>query len=124
MFDLVLCTYTGEEFFTALATIALSLQYMKYLAHSWTMGRFLCYGLHYVQQFSMICSVMTLTVISVERFEKCKKLFYRKVYRYLAIAFPMKSAGLSSMTRVKKVIVSVWILSAILAAPAAVRIVR
>lgn len=40
---------------------------MKYLANTWTMGEFLCYALHYVQQFSMVCSVMTLTVISVER---------------------------------------------------------
>lgn len=45
------------------------------------------------------------------------------IYRYLAIAFPMKTMGLSSTARVRKVIVCTWLVSAVLATPAAVKIV-
>ncbi len=41
----------------------------------------------------------------------------------MAIAFPMKSMGLSSTTRVRRIIIIIWIVSAVLALPAAVKIV-
>ncbi|VDP19250.1 unnamed protein product [Soboliphyme baturini] len=78
-------------------------QYMKYLSYSWFLGKFLCIWFHYVQLFTMICSVLTLTVISFER--------------YMAVAFPMKIIWLRSTCRARKTVLIIWLLSAILATP-------
>ncbi|ETN74744.1 7 transmembrane receptor [Necator americanus] len=83
-------------------------QFVKYMSHTWFMGRFACYSVHYIQQFTCFCSVLTMTMISFER--------------YLAIAYPMRTMWLSSIGRAKKVILLIWLLSAILAIPTAVRI--
>ncbi|PAV71486.1 hypothetical protein WR25_12225 [Diploscapter pachys] len=84
------------------------IMFVKYMSHSWSLGRFACYGVHYIQQFSCFCSVLTMTTISFER--------------YLAIAYPMRNMWLSSIGRAKKVLLCIWLLSAILAVPTAVRI--
>ncbi|CAJ0963307.1 unnamed protein product, partial [Mesorhabditis belari] len=84
------------------------IMFVKYMSHEWFMGRFACYSVHYIQQFTCFCSVLTMTMISFERF--------------LAIAYPMRNMWLSSIGRAKKVILLIWLLSAILAIPTAIRI--
>lgn len=44
------------------------IQYLKYLWYSWELGEALCHAVHYVQKFTMVCSVLTLTTISIERY--------------------------------------------------------
>ncbi|CAL2030909.1 unnamed protein product [Caenorhabditis brenneri] len=83
------------------------IMFMKYMSHTWSMGRFACYSVHYIQQFTCFCSVLTMTMISFERF--------------LAIAYPMRNIWFSSIGRAKKVILLIWMLSAVLAVPTAVR---
>ncbi|CAJ0607331.1 unnamed protein product [Cylicocyclus nassatus] len=84
------------------------IMFVKYMSHTWFMGRFACYSVHYIQQFTCFCSVLTMTMISFER--------------YLAIAYPMRNMWLSSIGRAKKVILLIWLASAILAIPTAIRI--
>ncbi|VDM78982.1 unnamed protein product, partial [Strongylus vulgaris] len=84
------------------------IMFVKYMSHTWFMGRFACYSVHYIQQFTCFCSVLTMTMISFER--------------YLAIAYPMRNMWLSSIGRAKKVILLIWLVSAILAIPTAIRI--
>lgn len=42
-------------------------QVAKLFSYSWSMGFFLCKGVHYLQHVSAICSVLTLTAMSIER---------------------------------------------------------
>ncbi|OAD54970.1 Galanin receptor type 1 [Eufriesea mexicana] len=39
----------------------------KLFSYTWTMGLFLCKSVHYMQSVSAICSVVTLTAMSIER---------------------------------------------------------
>lgn len=43
------------------------LQVAKLFSYTWTMGLFLCKAVHYMQSVSAICSVVTLTAMSIER---------------------------------------------------------
>ena len=42
-------------------------QLAKWFSFTWTFGEFLCKGVHYMQNVSVICSITTLTAISLER---------------------------------------------------------
>ncbi|KRX85342.1 G-protein coupled receptor 54 [Trichinella sp. T6] len=81
----------------------LPVQYCKYLSHSWIMGAFLCVAFHYVELMTMICSLMTMTTISIQR--------------YAAVAFPMKSMSFRSKKRALKTVLVTWLFSALLAVP-------
>ncbi|PAV85107.1 hypothetical protein WR25_04525 [Diploscapter pachys] len=61
---------TGNAMVVISGTKALAIEpfFVKYMSHSWSLGRFACYGVHYIQQFSCFCSVLTMTTISFERF--------------------------------------------------------
>jgi len=48
-------------------TSLFSVQFAKWFTFTWTFGLTLCKGVHYVQNLSVICSVLTLTVMSLER---------------------------------------------------------
>jgi 7 transmembrane receptor (rhodopsin family) len=56
-----------------------------------------------MQNVSAICSVLTLTAMSIER--------------YYAIVHPMKAQYLCTVSQAKKVISATWVLSFILAMP-------
>ena len=43
------------------------LQAAAFFAYTWQFGEPLCKLVNYVQSYSMVCSVLTLTVISMER---------------------------------------------------------
>ncbi|VDM49572.1 unnamed protein product [Toxocara canis] len=44
------------------------IMFVKYMSYAWFLGRFACYSVHYIQQFTCFCSVLTMTMISFERF--------------------------------------------------------
>lgn len=43
-------------------------QVAKLFSYTWTFGAFLCKFVHYMQNVSAICSVLTLTAMSIERY--------------------------------------------------------
>lgn len=43
------------------------LQCISFFSYSWRLGEFLCKFVNYLQNLSIICSVMTLTGLSLER---------------------------------------------------------
>ncbi|CAH0562013.1 unnamed protein product [Brassicogethes aeneus] len=75
----------------------------KLFSYTWEMGLFLCKTVHYMQNLSAICSVLTLTAISIER--------------YYAIVHPMKAKYICTISQAKKIILVIWIISIILAFP-------
>ena len=50
-----------------LLLLFVALQFAKFFTFTWTFGQALCKGVHYVQNVSVICSVLTLTTMSLER---------------------------------------------------------
>nr|CAH7740458.1 unnamed protein product [Callosobruchus chinensis] len=67
------------------------------------MGVIICKGVHYMQNLSAICSVLTLTAISLER--------------YYAIVYPMKAKYTCTLSQAKKIVILIWILSVVLSLP-------
>ena len=43
-------------------------QFVQLMTYTWTMGCYGCKLLHYVQNFSAFSSVLTLTIMSIERY--------------------------------------------------------
>ncbi|XP_017781016.1 PREDICTED: pyroglutamylated RFamide peptide receptor-like [Nicrophorus vespilloides] len=75
----------------------------KLFSYTWALGSFLCKCVHYIQNVSMICSVLTLTAISIER--------------YYAIVHPMRAKYICTISQARRVILLTWALSIILAIP-------
>ncbi|CAH1121030.1 unnamed protein product [Ceutorhynchus assimilis] len=75
----------------------------KLFSYTWTMGLFLCRSIHYMQNLSTICSVLTLTAISIER--------------YYAIVHPVRSKYICTLRQAKSIIIVIWVISILLAVP-------
>ncbi|XP_037795697.1 G-protein coupled receptor 54-like [Penaeus monodon] len=75
----------------------------RLLSYSWTMGFLLCKLIYYMQAVSSVCSVLTLTTMSLER---C-----------YAIVYPMKAIYVCTISKAKKAAFVIWISSLILASP-------
>ncbi|GLV43048.1 RYamide receptor [Carabus blaptoides fortunei] len=75
----------------------------KLFSFTWTMGILLCKYVYYMQTVSTICSVLTLTSISIER--------------YYAIVHPMKAKYICTISHARRIILVTWVLSFILAVP-------
>ncbi|CAI9736619.1 1-like peptide receptor [Octopus vulgaris] len=86
-----------------LVLICVPVKGIAFFSFTWTMGYVLCKMVHYVQNVSMICSVMTLTMMSVER--------------YIAIRYPLKAKYLCTLVHAKIVIFCTWFLSLFMAIP-------
>ncbi|XP_021935552.1 pyroglutamylated RFamide peptide receptor-like isoform X3 [Zootermopsis nevadensis] len=78
-------------------------QVAKLFSYTWSMGFFLCKGVHYLQNVSAICSVLTLTAMSIER--------------YYAIVHPMKAKYMCTISQARKIIFGIWVASFLLAVP-------
>lgn len=78
-------------------------KFAQLFSYTWTFGKFLCKGVHYVQNLSAICSVYTLTAMSIER--------------YYAIMYPVECRYICTMSQTKRIIVLTWLGSIILAMP-------
>ncbi|XP_076058272.1 uncharacterized protein LOC143035286 [Oratosquilla oratoria] len=97
-------------FLTSLATadllfllLSVPVKVAKLFSYTWNFGPVLCKLVHYVQNILVICSVLTLAAISVER--------------YYGIVHPMKAVYKCTMSQARKVIAIVWIASFFLASP-------
>lgn len=86
-----------------LVLICVPIKAAAFFSFTWDFGEPLCKLVYYTQNFSMICSVLTLTVISLERL--------------VAVVFPLQAKYLCTMRHAQIVVVSVWVLSALLALP-------
>ncbi|XP_018565624.1 pyroglutamylated RFamide peptide receptor-like [Anoplophora glabripennis] len=75
----------------------------KLFSYTWEMGAVICKSVHYMQNVSTICSVLTLTAISIER--------------YYAIVHPMKAKYICTISQAKRIILLIWGLSLLLATP-------
>lgn len=49
-------------------------QLTAFFSYTWRIGPFLCTSVAYIQNVSMVCSVLTLTVMSIERSEILKQI--------------------------------------------------
>ncbi|CAG7725298.1 unnamed protein product [Allacma fusca] len=74
-----------------------------FLIDRWVFGSFMCKMYHFINSLSHTTSILILVVICVER--------------YVAILHPFKSRKWVTLSKLKVVIVTVWILSAIICAP-------
>ncbi|GFQ65379.1 QRFP-like peptide receptor [Trichonephila clavata] len=83
--------------------ICVPVKFGQLFSYSWTLGEFCCKFVHYVQNVSAICSVLTLTSMSVER--------------YYAIMHPVKSRYQCTMSQARRVILVIWFLSFVTAIP-------
>lgn len=100
----------SNVFLSSLATADLILiifcvpvKFAQLFSYTWTFGNFLCKFVHYIQALSAICSVYTLTAMSIER--------------YYAIMFPMQCRYICTMSQTKRIIALTWIMSIICATP-------
>ncbi|XP_037089187.1 gastrin/cholecystokinin type B receptor-like [Pollicipes pollicipes] len=99
-----------NTFLASLATADLTLiclcipvKIAKLFSFTWTLGAFLCLGVHYVQTVTAICSVLTLTAISLER--------------YYVILHPMKAQYICTKSQAHRTILAIWLLAFVLACP-------
>ncbi|CAG9855082.1 unnamed protein product [Phyllotreta striolata] len=86
-----------------LIIVCIPVKVAKLFSYTWEMGELICKTIHYMQYVSAICSVLTLTAISIER--------------YYAIVHPMKAKYICTISQAKRIILVIWILAVILGAP-------
>ncbi|XP_046838755.1 pyroglutamylated RF-amide peptide receptor-like isoform X8 [Vespa crabro] len=75
----------------------------KLFSYTWTMGLFLCKSVHYMQSVSAICSVVTLTAMSIER--------------YYAIVHPMRAQYTCTISQARRIVIITWAASFLLGIP-------
>ncbi|KAI8510083.1 gastrin/cholecystokinin type B receptor-like [Branchiostoma floridae x Branchiostoma belcheri] len=78
----------------------------EFFLPAWELGGFLCKATALLQFLSVICSVLTLTCISIER--------------YFAIIHPMQIRSVFTVGRARLLIAAIWVVSFLLASPALV----
>ncbi|XP_070194636.1 QRFP-like peptide receptor [Littorina saxatilis] len=86
-----------------LVLVCVPIKAAAFWTFSWEFGEVMCRGVNYVQSYSMICSILTLTVISMERL--------------VAVVFPLQAKYLCTMRHAQLVVLGVWTFSAALAVP-------
>ncbi|KAF7995618.1 hypothetical protein HCN44_006725 [Aphidius gifuensis] len=86
-----------------LITFCIPVKIAKLFSYTWTMGLFLCKSVHYMQSVSAICSVLTLTAMSVER--------------YYAIVHPMRAQYTCTISQARRIVMVTWAASFLLAIP-------
>lgn len=78
-------------------------KFAQLFSYTWTYGMILCKLVHYIQNLSATCSVLTLTAMSIER--------------YYAIMYPVECRYICTMSQTKRIIAITWVASIILATP-------
>ncbi|XP_048256456.1 allatostatin-A receptor-like [Haliotis rufescens] len=86
-----------------LVTICVPIKFAAFFSFTWQYGEFMCKSVHYIQNVSMICSVWTLTTMSIERF--------------IAIRYPLRAKYVCTITHARLVAVLVWVFSFVFAIP-------
>ncbi|XP_078657294.1 galanin receptor type 1-like [Branchiostoma floridae x Branchiostoma belcheri] len=78
----------------------------EFFLPAWELGGFLCKATALLQFLSVICSVLTLTCISIER--------------YYGILHPMKARAMFMYGKARRAVAVIWVLSLLLASPSLV----
>ncbi|XP_019880303.1 QRFP-like peptide receptor isoform X2 [Aethina tumida] len=99
--NVFLCSLASSDLL--LIIICIPVKIAKLFSYTWDMGYVLCKTVHYMQNVSAICSVLTLTAISIER--------------YYAIVHPMRAKYICTISQAKKIILVIWIVSFVLGEP-------
>ncbi|XP_052120550.1 QRFP-like peptide receptor [Frankliniella occidentalis] len=86
-----------------LIIVCIPVKLAKLMSFTWEAGYFLCKFVHYMQNVSAMCSVFTLTAMSIER--------------YYAIIHPMRVKYLCSLSQARKICACIWLLAFVLASP-------
>ncbi|ESP05194.1 hypothetical protein LOTGIDRAFT_91997, partial [Lottia gigantea] len=83
--------------------ICVPIKFAAFFSFTWNFGAFLCKFVHYMQNISMICSVTTLTAMSIEKF--------------IAIKYPLQAKSVCTMRNTQIVVCILWALSFLMAIP-------
>ncbi|XP_076462096.1 gastrin/cholecystokinin type B receptor-like [Babylonia areolata] len=86
-----------------LVTVCIPVKFAAFFSFTWTFGAVLCKGVGYLQNVSALCSVLTLTAMSLER--------------YYAILHPMRAKYVCTIGRARRAILLLWLTSLVLALP-------
>ncbi|XP_035825968.1 QRFP-like peptide receptor [Aplysia californica] len=86
-----------------LVTACVPVKFARFFSFTWQLGKVLCKGVHYLQNLTIICSVLNLTGLSLER--------------YYAILHPMRAKCTCTVTLARRCVLLVWALSAVMASP-------
>ncbi|XP_071541808.1 QRFP-like peptide receptor isoform X2 [Panulirus ornatus] len=86
-----------------LILICIPVKLARLFSYTWTLGEVLCKMIYYLQALSAICSVLTLTTMSIER--------------YYAIVYPMRAQYRCTISQAKRLSAALWLLAMILACP-------
>lgn len=87
----------------ALATSTLPFQSAKYLMNTWPFGEPLCKVVIAIDYYNMFTSILTLTMMSVDR--------------YIAVCHPVKALDFRTPAKAKLINVCIWILSSAVGVP-------
>uniref|UniRef100_H3D952 Opioid receptor delta 1a n=1 Tax=Tetraodon nigroviridis TaxID=99883 RepID=H3D952_TETNG len=90
----------------ALATSTLPFQSAKYLLNTWPFGEPLCKLIVAIDYYNMFTSILTLTMMSVDR--------------YVAVCHPVRALGFRTPAKAKLINVLVWVLSSAIGVPVTV----
>ena len=93
-----------------LLLICLPVKLVTLFTFVWPLGWFMCKAIFYLQDVSTICSVLNLVAISLERL--------------YAIVYPLQSKRICTVRQARRIILSTWILSLLLAVPRTIIMVR
>ncbi|XP_037556231.1 LOW QUALITY PROTEIN: QRFP-like peptide receptor [Dermacentor silvarum] len=83
--------------------LCVPVKFGQLFSYTWTLGELGCKLLLYVQHVSMICSVLNLTFLSIER--------------YYAVIHPVRSRYLCTFSQARRVIIFIWLAAFLTALP-------
>lgn len=83
--------------------LCVPVKFGQLFSYTWTLGEVGCKLLLYVQHVSMICSVLNLTFLSIER--------------YYAVIHPVRSRYLCTFSQARRVIIFIWVAAFLTALP-------
>uniref|UniRef100_A0A2C9K977 G-protein coupled receptors family 1 profile domain-containing protein n=1 Tax=Biomphalaria glabrata TaxID=6526 RepID=A0A2C9K977_BIOGL len=86
-----------------LVTTCVPVKFARFFTFTWQYGEVLCKFVHYLQNVTIICSVLNLTGLSLER--------------YYAILHPMRAKYTCTVTMARRFVVLIWTMSIVMAIP-------
>ncbi|XP_076462810.1 QRFP-like peptide receptor [Babylonia areolata] len=86
-----------------LVCICVPVKFVRFFTFTWRLGEVTCKGVHYLQNVSIICSVLNLTGLSLER--------------YYAILHPIRARYTCTVKVARRTVLMLWALSTVMALP-------
>ncbi|KAH8034976.1 hypothetical protein HPB51_003817 [Rhipicephalus microplus] len=94
--------------------LCVPVKFGQLFSYTWTLGEVGCKLLLYVQHVSMICSVLNLTFLSIERRVVWLLLI---THVYYAVIHPVRSRYLCTFSQARRVIMFIWLTAFLSALP-------